>query len=207
MLDYWSFTGLAPCSPCPAGQHQPLPGSTSCVACPLGNPSCMRCPVPGQFVFNSGAGLQCKLCPAGSVSNLSISTSCKSCAAGAYVPEGSGGSCQDYRCPAGLTDDDSDASTPCVSCVQREFYEAVYVPPGISGACSNFICPPGTFSDNSKGDVPCRQCPNGTFSNAGAQKCFQWSECGSDIVRANPTASSDRQCFGNCNITQFCCYA
>ena len=66
-------------------------------------------------------------------------------------------------CLQGTTDDDSDPSTPCVSCPAGS-----YTPELAFGLCANFPCPSGTTDHDSKSYTNCMICRNGTYTSDGA---------------------------------------
>eukprot|EP00727_Mastigamoeba_balamuthi_P000043 m51a1_g10035 putative pas domain-containing protein tyrosine kinase (806) ;mRNA; f:401-10402 len=76
---------------------------------------------------------------------------------GYYMPKGARmEKCDDFRCPAGTVDDDSDSSTPCVACSAGQ-----YSPAGSSGACTP--CQEGSTDHDSDPSTPCVACGPGHF--------------------------------------------
>ena len=161
------------CTPCAAGEVQPLAGQTSCSACSAGT-------------FDDGSET-CAACPAGEVQPLAGQTSCGACSAGTFddgsetcaaCPAGEvqplAGQTSCSACSAGTFDDGSET---CATCPAGE------VQP-LAGQTSCSACSAGTFDDGSEtcatcpagevqplaGQTSCGACSAGTFDD-GSETC------------------------------------
>eukprot|EP00730_Choanoeca_flexa_P008228 TRINITY_DN12464_c0_g1_i2.p1 TRINITY_DN12464_c0_g1~~TRINITY_DN12464_c0_g1_i2.p1 ORF type:complete len:1843 (+),score=396.73 TRINITY_DN12464_c0_g1_i2:89-5530(+) len=140
----------------------------------------------------------CSSCARGLVDDDRDSgTSCVTCGVGAFVPEGSFGSCNDFKCAAGTADTDSNPATPCVDC----FAQGKYQPFEGATACEEPTpCPAGreqVTNFTATAAALCKPCVEGaTFkANEGPGDCIAVTTCpaGQEVVE-QPTVSSDYRC-------------
>ena len=82
---------------------------------------------------------------------------------GSYAPEGATGFCSNYECPAGTSDADQRASTPCVSCGGP----GLYSPAGSTRTCVELRCRSGETDHDSDPTTPCALCAPGTYAGTG----------------------------------------
>ena len=181
------------CTACGPASYAPEGASGSCnedLLCPegtFGNDTsaatpCAPCP-PGSFSLRGA--LNCTECAVGYIDHdQNGATACRLCQQpGTYVPAGSAGSCGDYLCPAGTTDHDSRAETPCMPCGN-----GTYVPRGSSGPCVLFACEEGTVDEDRDPSTPCfslSSCKAGAFLREGV--CVDCPEGSTDHDRSAET--------------------
>ncbi|EDQ91697.1 uncharacterized protein MONBRDRAFT_22765 [Monosiga brevicollis MX1] len=123
----------------------------------------------------------CTICPAGTVGQNGIN--CTECGPGLYVPAGSTGRCEYYRCPVGTKDHDASAATPCVPCANGTEYQNLFGQTACEQATqcgAGYQARANSYSFAS--DRQCERCPAGTFrtgteTNLDAP-CRSFSLCG-----------------------------
>eukprot|EP00045_Choanoeca_perplexa_P017287 m.248230 g.248230 ORF g.248230 m.248230 type:complete len:1914 (+) comp17499_c0_seq1:194-5935(+) len=96
-------------------------------------------------------------------------------------------------CPAGKTDDDLDASTPCITCGSGH-----YVQEGSQGSCNSLQCPAGFVDADSDPTTACAECDGRTsYTDVGGMSgtCLNMTECGAgEEVSVQGTATNNREC-------------
>lgn len=157
---------------------------------------------PGNFetagVSTSTALLGIRLCvpcPAGYTDHDADPTSpCSNCdrrgGSGAYVPEGSVGTCETARvpCPSGTTDHDKTLSTPCARCAPGAHVAST----GMQGSCRPFRCKTGTTDHDSDSSTPCMACTGvkGAFAPPGSSGPCELLMCEAGLVDADGDAAT-----------------
>jgi hypothetical protein len=160
-----SGAGASSCDPCPTGTYSPA-RATACTDCPAGSPDhdanastpCVACEA-GRVQPEARANVSCSSCSAGTFGAVRGMTACSSCASGEFSAAGATGC---TRCRPGTTDDDSNASTPCVLCeVGRAGGDA-------DAPC--VTCAEGWYSQR-RGAASCEACSVGQYSGVNATSC------------------------------------
>ena len=174
------------CVLCPAGFHQDVNGSASCLPCIPGRANNregqLECDECGSHTYtDTPRSLFCVACAPGRKQITPGSAACINCGAGEFG--GSGGTCTD--CPAGwFRNPNNPILTACQQCTLGTTSEPkASVCSGCDlgkfgsskGVCGG--CPAGTYQDG-KGSRSCKPCPVDTFgpdtnatSNAQCQDC------------------------------------
>jgi alpha-tubulin suppressor-like RCC1 family protein len=175
----WADTDLQPaslCVPCDAGKFSPT-SATTCTACakgradldlnaatecsscdmgrysPLNSTSCMQC-LPGFADDDADPASLCFLCTRGFFTSLISTTGpCIACGAGKSTVYTGATACEE--CPAGTTDDDRSAVTPCANCSVGQYS------PGGEAICRD--CAGGNLDDDLDPSTPCTSCTAGRF--------------------------------------------
>eukprot|EP00727_Mastigamoeba_balamuthi_P013875 m51a1_g911 putative protein serine threonine (1990) ;mRNA; r:121961-132457 len=194
-------THVGPCVLCPGGNYLNR-SRDSCEACKPGtrdtdNSSVTPC-VPcanGTGSPDTGATGECPACQRQTTDHdHNPATACQGCSTGTFAPAMWSGSCitcaagnvfnytslSCTACPAGTTDADSDASTPCVQCTTGTSAPAGWHGSCVTCAVGSFLngqgqctkCLWGTTDRDSNVLTPCQNCTAGRYSNDG-----HWGEC------------------------------
>lgn len=157
---YSTGDNVGPCTTCDSGAYA-LEGSENCTWC-----------LPGTTDDDGDPSTPCTDCPLGTRSiHCCRIGPCQACDAGTYAAAGSP-TCT--KCLPGTTDDDFNASTPCVDC-SAGYHNTetglvgecpvcsggTYAAPG-SENCT--ACLPGTSDDDRDPSTPCVDCPPGHYN-------------------------------------------
>jgi hypothetical protein len=104
-------------------------------------------------------------------------------------------------CPAGMTDDDLDPSTPCISCGAGH-----YVQEGSQGTCASMQCPAGFVDADSDPTTSCIECDGRSgYTDVGglSQACLNMTRCGAgEEISLQGTSTRNREC-QSCTTGQY----
>ena len=157
--------GATSCEVCPTGTYAPA-GRAVCTGCPVGSPDhdanastpCVAC-AAGRAHPEARANTSCTSCESGTYAWGRAMPACLACSSGEYS---SAGAIDCTRCAAGTTDDDFNASTPCVACTVGRA--------GGNGAAPCVTCPSGWYGPE-PGAASCPRCSAGQYSARNATSC------------------------------------
>ena len=156
---------------------------------------CSPC-APGTSDEDTDASTACATCQAGFAADEGHTGACLSCAAGQFSLA-SAAACTD--CPAGTTDDDSQPSTSCTTCLPGAYADARH-----AGLCDD--CSAGRFNPVSGGKnvAACDVCQPGSFASAGSSSCAFCSggTADEDSDPATPCSVCLSGTYSGCSETQ-----
>eukprot|EP00056_Hartaetosiga_gracilis_P011623 m.176868 g.176868 ORF g.176868 m.176868 type:complete len:3563 (-) comp13539_c0_seq1:184-10872(-) len=173
------------------GGYTNEPGEFSCASfepCPSGYEE-IKAPTPTSQ-------RQCAICASGM---LEVNGKCVTCPDfGVYLPAGSSGYCNDFKCAHGSANLDGDASTPCDKCTLASSFQdstGAFVCKDVTpcGAGQVQVAPPTLFADR-----VCGTCPPNTFQSEldfTGTSCTTATSClANEYEVRQPSISTDRVC-------------
>ena len=167
---YANFTTTA-CVACPAGYHQPVPGSATCLPCKPGfYTAASECHANSSFMLMNSCTTSLQYPPTSTDQGYLSAVTTGACAVShpspaslfiVMLPAANSATCT--QCLVGETS--TSASTVCTPCPVGTYADAQAM--GICRPCSAGWYAPTT------GMSVCTQCPAGEYSYAGASACLQ----------------------------------
>ncbi|GIQ81354.1 hypothetical protein KIPB_002301, partial [Kipferlia bialata] len=217
-IGYYCPEGSSAAYQCPAGEYQPLPGQSTCEACPEryycdGNEiTPVVCP-PGYYCPAGSVVYGDNPCPIGTFSSeegLMEEAECVACSTGSYcaVP---GLSAPTSECSAGYyCSGGASTSTPSDPDANNDKCPAGYY--CLEGTLSPVACPAGTYGistgGTSEGDacIPCGSgdyCEDTGLTEATGQ-CAAGYFCKQGASSATPTLDATYEYYGPCPVGYMC---